>query len=208
MTFSTNRLIGATVYRTRKALNADAAFMSALSEYKYRPNCLYDDAFHLWHYPGTHSEIAETISKLSKTIAGGKVKFPCVMNFLPVNQAVGSDATQIRLNLAICTVTDSQWMTPMRELKVFDTVLRPIYREFIKQVSRSPYLQNGYGEPPHTMTEIYTTGKNAGQVSDRYGEHLDAIEITNLLLTLNPRLCDIQYRQMADENTMVITEFL
>jgi len=207
MMFSTNRLVGATVYRTRKALNADPAFMQALADYKYRPNCLYDDTFHMWHYPGTHMEIAEVITKLGKTIQGGRVKFPCIMNFLPVTQQVSGDTTQIRLNLAICTVTDHEWLTPMRELKVFDTVLRPIYREFIKQISRSPYLQNGYGEPQHTMTELFTTGQNAGQVSARYGGHLDAIEVANLLLTLNPRLCERDIQQMAEENKKVITEF-
>jgi hypothetical protein len=212
MTFSANRLVGSVVYRARKALNANRAFMAALAEYKYRPNSLHDGVFNLSHWVGTHMEIADVIKELGKTIAGSKVKFPCVMNFLPVVETVinpshGGTLTQIQLNLAICALTDKGWKTPMRELKVFDTILRPVYDELIRQFATSPYLQHGYGQPQHTKMEIYTTGPNAGQVKDRYGDHMDALEIHNLTLTLNPSLCDKHYAQMADESNMVITEF-
>lgn len=212
MTFSTNRLVGAAVYRTRKALNANAAFMKAVAGYEFASNCLYDDAFHMWHFPGTHAEISGVMHQLSKTIEGNKKKFPCVMNFLPVAETVtnpgrGGNLIQIRLNLAICAITSSEWGSQMRELRVFDTVLRPMYGEFIRQISRLPYIQHGYGMPAHTKYEIFTTGASKGQIIDRYDEHIDAIEIVNLLLTLNPALCDKYYAQMAEEDKQVLTEF-
>ncbi len=211
MTFSANRLVGAVVYRTRKALSMNYEFIKALAAYNYAPNCLYGGKFHLWHYPGTHGEIARIMAKLSETTQGSVRKFPCIMNFLPVAETVsgsGSDVLQVKLNLAICATTSSEWLTQEREVLVFDTVLRPIYSELINQLSRTPYLLNGYGTPPHTKTEIYTTGANAGQVHDRYNEHIDAIEISNLTLTINQAACDEMYSQMADESKSVITEFL
>jgi hypothetical protein len=210
MTFSANRLVGSAVYRARKALNANPAFMKTVAGYRFSPDCLYDGVFHLWHYPGTHGEIARIIGDKNKTIVAQKEKFPCVMNFLPVVETVtdhGGTLAQIRLNLAICAPTEKDWFTQQREREVFDTILRPVYRELINQLANSPYLQNGYGLPPHNKVEIYTTGANAGQVVDRYNEHLDALEVTNLLLTLNTSLCDKHYAQMADESNMVITEF-
>jgi hypothetical protein len=211
MMFSTNRLVGAAVYRTRKALNANAAFMSDLKTYEFAPNCLYDGSFHLWHYPGTHEEISRLMVDMSKTIDGSRRKFPCIMNFLPVTETVtnsnGGDVFQIRLNLAICSITDSHWLTQTRERIVFDKVLRPIYVELINQLSRIPYILNGYGTPAHAKHEIYTTGANAGQIHDRYNEHIDAIEISNLILTIDTGLCENYYSQMAEESNKVLTEF-
>ncbi len=212
MIFSTNRLVGSLVYQTRTALNANKAFMDALTEYKYYPNCLYDDKFHLWHYPGTHEEISHIMVELGKTIEGQRQKFPCIMNFLPVAETIINSgrvqAIQVRLNLAICATTFSEWKTQTRERIVFDKVLRPIYEEFIHQSSRSGYLQNGYGIAAHTKHEIYTTGANAGQIHDRYNEFIDAIEISNLLLTLDPTLCDKFQIKMSEESDKVLTEFI
>lgn len=206
MMFSTNRLVGAAVYRTRKALNANKAFMRLVAGYEFAPACLYDDIFHLWHFPGTHEEISRVMMKMSQTIETNRMKFPCIMNFLPDTETVGS-VVQVRLNLAICAITDSEWLTQTREKQVFDPVLYPVCDEFIRQISGLPYIQGSYNTPPHTKHRIFTTGANAGQIHDRYNEHIDAIEIANLTLTLNPRLCDDYYSQMAEESSLVLTEF-
>lgn len=213
MMFSTNRLVGAAVYRTRKALNASKAFMKAVESYDFAPNCLYDNTFHMWHFPGTHAEISRVMHQMSKTVETNKMKFPCIMNFLPVKEDIinpsrSGGLVQVRLNLAICAITSSGWLTQMRELKVFDPILRPVYSEFINQISRMPYIQHGHGIPQHSKVEIYTTGANAGQIFDRYDEHIDAIEIVNLQLTYNPALCDKYFQQMADESEQVLTEFI
>lgn len=212
MIFSTNRLIGAVVYRTRKALNENKAFMQAVADYEFAPNCLYNGVFHLWHFPGTHAEISRIMNDLSKTAQGNKVKFPCIMNFLPDTETVtgsnsGGSIVQVRLNLAICATTESEWLTQTREKQVFDPVLYPVCEEFIRQMSKLPYIQQGYGQPPHTKHKIFTTGASAGQIHDRYNEHIDAIEIANLTLTLNTRLCDKYHSQMAEESNQVLTEF-
>ncbi len=212
MILSTNRLVGAAVYRTRKALNANPEFMEALKAYQYAPSCLYDDVFHLWHFPGTHEEISRLMIAMSKSIESSKMKFPCIMNFQPVTRTISSatngNLIQVRLNLAICAITFQEWTTQTRERSVFDIVLRPIYDEFIRQISKLPFIQVGYELAPHTVHEIYTTGANAGQIHDRYNEHIDAIEIGNLTLTLNPRLCEKHFEQMKKENDLVLTEFI
>ena len=52
MTVSPNTIIGSLVWRTREALNRNAAFLDALAGYYYAPNCLVDGKFGFWHFPG------------------------------------------------------------------------------------------------------------------------------------------------------------
>lgn len=111
--------------------------------------------------------------------------------------------TTISLNLAICASTLSDWLTGQREVQTFDLVLRPIYEEFIRQVGKCIYFIQGYGMPPHTKYEAFTTGNNEGVLVKQWGEHIDAIEIHDLQLTLNTRLCDRDFALIDEENRLL-----
>ena len=66
----------------------------------------------------------------------------------------------------------------------------------------SGYFLTDYGLPPHDYYEVFTTGGNAAQIKDLYGEHVDAIELHNLSLVLKP-LCRRQLERIATENYRV-----
>lgn len=203
---STNRLVGSLVYRTREALNANRVFMDNLEEYTYSGDCLYNGKFHLWHYPGTPPEISECVLEIGSKPQGARYKFPAVLNFLPVDQITraGSPGVKtISLNLAICASTQSDWLTEQREPQTFDLVLRPVYEELLRQICKCRYFVQGYGNPPHKALELFTRGSKEGVLVKFWGEHIDAIEIHGLQLTLNPRLCEKDLQQMEEENGLL-----
>jgi hypothetical protein len=205
MIFSVNKAIGAAVYRTREALNGNKAFLKALESYEYCHNSLYDGEFHLWHYPGTYAEIARCIIDQTNS----RYKFPAILNFLPVREItrrVGGDTiVSVSVNLAIVASTLSDWLTEQREPQTFDLVLRPIYDEFLRQIGMTRYFETGYGDIPHTKYEVFTTGGNQGALVKTWGEHVDAIEIHDLELILNPKLCEEDYAQMVEDNYLLTT---
>ncbi len=183
MTVSPNTIIGSLVWRTREALNRNAAFLDALAGYYYAPNCLVDGKFGFWHFPGTQAE-------------------PAVLNFQSIRQQRKGDAVTLNYNLAIAGSVKSTWTTREREAELFEKVLRPVYDEFMRQAALSGYFLTDYGLPPHDYYEVFTTGGNAAQIKDLYGEHVDAIELHNLSLVLKP-LCQRQLEQIATENDRV-----
>lgn len=199
------RLVGALAYRTSSALTGNKAFMAALSEYEYADNCAYDGAFHLWHFPGPRGEIAKTINAQNSS----KLKFPAILNFLPIREVIANSAGypqhQLTLNLAIAASTLSDWTTQQREVQTFDLVLRPIYREFMRQIALSGYFMARYGDLPHEKYEVYTTGGNQKELEYEWGEHIDVIEVRNLTLILNPKLCDRDIRTIEEDNRLLTT---
>ena len=200
---SPNSIIGALVYRTRQALGSDPHFLEALSSYYYASNCLVDGKFLLWHFPGTQPEISSVLLKLGQHPNGGRLKFPSVLNFQSIRQNKKGLDTTIYFNLAIVGSVLREWTTQTREIEVFVKVLRPIYEEFMRQVVSCGYFRIGYGNPSHQYYEVFTTGGNQSKIMSMYGDHIDAIEIHDLELTLASNLCDRDFRQIEQDNQKV-----
>lgn len=191
------------VYRTREALNANPSFLENLKQYVYYQNCYVNDKFLFWHYPGTDNEISNVLLEIGKNKNGARLKFPAILNYQSIRQQRdGLDAT-IYYNLAIAGSIRSDWTTEQREVQVFDKLLRPIYAEFMRQISRCGYFKIGYGYPPHTYYEVFTTGKNATDLAIRYGDHIDAIELHNLELTVKYNLCYKDAEKIESDNSNV-----
>lgn len=208
MTFSATKLIGAAVWRTMQALNRDEAFLHAIQQYEFWLNCCdRDGALHLWHYPGTPNEIANVLVNIGKRIDGASLKFPAVLDFLPIRQMKdsrtdGKAADRITYNLAIVAPVRREWLSETRERYVFEPLLRPIYNEFVRQLKRMSAFITGY-DMPHDYYEVFTTGGSAETVAQRYGDYIDAIEIHDLTLTVAPNLCDRDLMQLYKENDLV-----
>lgn len=200
---SPNKIIGSIVYRTRIALNKNNTFKSNLQGYYYNPNCLVKDEFSLWHYPGTNNEISNALLLISKHPNGSRVKFPAILNFQPIRQEKHENSITIYYNIAIVGSVKREWTTEQRETQVFDKLLRPIYEEFIRQLQSSGYFITGYGLPSHTYYEIFTTGNASGEIIERYGDCIDAIELHNLALQLNTNLCNREIKRIDEENASV-----
>jgi hypothetical protein len=229
MTFleaSPNRIMGSIVYRTREALNGDAEFLGFVREYAYSPNLFAGDRFNLWHYPGTRNEICNAL----KEVNDPRFKFPAVLNFQNIQQRVEADYSTIYYNVAIIAPVLSTWLTQEREAEVFDHVLRPVYREFMRQVAGSGYFllpdgeiprtvyevfgtgdtRSGYfllpaGEVPRTMYEVFTTGGGKASLVESYGDYVDALEVHGLALRPRPCYREGVVERMVEENGLVLT---
>lgn len=202
MIVSPNKIIGSLVYRTKMALNKDAGFVRNMLSYEYSQNVFVNNEFCFWHYPGTNNEISNVLLDIGKHPKGCYVKFPAIFNLHPIRQEKGDDII-LHYNLAIVCYVNSSWTTEQRESQVFDRVLRPIYQEFMNQIQLCNYFIKDYGIVPHTYYEIYTTGGNAGEILDLYGDYIDAIELHDLTLRLNQRLCKKDFQIMEEENKLV-----
>lgn len=207
MNIAPQNIIAALVYRTQSALNGDAAFLARLQvEYPYSGNCLVNDEFHLWHHAGTHFEIAQAMTAISKVPNGGRVKFPAILDFLPVRQLVDGNTTALTFNLAIAASTNSQWNSAQRDAFVFDPLLNVVYDEFMNQVAASGYFTYPAGMPRHERFNCYTTGKYEGAIMDTYSEYIDVIEIRGLQLTLKGRICERDIAQMKEDNALILSD--
>ena len=210
MIYSANKIVGALVFRTREALNANTAFISALSGYPYFNNCLFGGAFHLWHYPGTHNEISNVLGSIRGENAA-KVKFPAILNFQQIRERVDGDTVNdktITLNLAISGLVHSEWLTEDRDRFFFELLVYPIYEEFIRQVRLSGFFQMPYSVPPHDAYNVYTTGEKGKALSDRYGDFIDAREIHGLSLRLRSGFCDRDYLKIVEQDFKVTENIL
>lgn len=202
---SANKIIGSLVYRTREALNGNKEFKEALKKYMFSRNCLVRDKFSLWHYPGTPSEISTCLLKIGEHHNGSRLKFPAILNYQTIKQDRGEE-TVIHYNLAIVGSVKSDWTTEQRENQVFDLLLRPVYDEFMKQVQACKWFANGYDTPSHEYYEVFTTGSSSSDLDKTYGDYIDAIELHDLRLTLNSKLCDKDIKVIIDENNLVTSD--
>lgn len=205
MIISPNKIIGSLVYRTRKALNDNEEFKQSLLKYAYHENCLVDGDFLFWHYPGTHNEISTVLLQLGEHYNGNLLKFPALLNFQTIKQE-RSENIVLHYNLALVGSVSSTWTTEQREIEVFDNLLRPVYREFMKQILTCKWFSTGYRVPRHTYYEIFTTGKNSGELQNMYGDYIDAIEMHDLTLTVNPKLCERDIETIELENKLVTSD--
>ena len=195
-------VVGSLVYRTREALNANPAFLLGLAGYPFldtRQGC----GIGFWHYPGTQGEISGILNAASEITS--QWQYPSLMDLQPVRQRRTAGHTALRLNLVFAAPVAGQWTTEERERLVFDPLLRPLYREFMRQVDRSGYfIPDGYDDPyPHEMYENFATGGDDGVIMERYGNYLSAIEVHNLELKLSNELCDDQVGRILCENALV-----
>ena len=200
---SPNKLIGSLVFRTRNALDWNKEFKDNLLSYPYSKNCLVNNHFLLWHYPGTNNEISNALLEIGKHPNGARLKFPSFLNFQPIRQENRGNEVTIFYNIAIVGTVKSTWMTEKREHEVFEKVLRPVYEEFIRQIQACRYFKTDYGKPDHTYYEIFTTGESAGEIIKRYGDNIDAIEIHGMALKLNKNLCKSDFLTIERENAAV-----
>lgn len=196
-----NRVIGSLVYRTRKALRQDASFLSALEAYRFYPTCFSKEGrFNLWHYPGTHGEISAAFL----AIPDGRLKFPALLNFNPVREDVGARNVICTFNLAFAAPTFSEWLTEEREAQVFELLLAPVYREFMRQTVKSGYFDTGFGDLPHTRYRVFTTGHASDGIIDSYGDYIDALEVRDLKLKFKTCLPAGALERINEENNGLI----
>lgn len=200
---SPNQIIGSLLYRTRESLRSNPAFVEDAENSFFGANYFAFGKFNLLHMPGTIQEIKNNMFDLDKDQATRKYKFPALLNYEQKNRRSLDGIATIYFSFSFVSLTHKDWLTEERERNVFDPILRPIYREFIRQIKNAEYLKRGLYVNVPSMTEIFTTGSYANTSMVEYNDWLDAIEVRNF--ELNYEDCDRPiWEKVIEENNKLI----
>ncbi len=204
-----NEIIGSLVYRTCEALNRNTQFLTDIKKCRFYPTLVKEGKLHLWHFPGTGSELSAVFQELSKgNIVGSQLKFPAIFNFQGVYQEheYQRGITLNRYNLAIVSPVLSQWTTQQREEQAYKLVLRPIEEEFVNQVKSYPYFQNPIGGYRYSSSYVPTTGHALNSIMKiQYGDFMDAVELPGFTLQVSD-VCHAFSETIIEESGKVTDE--
>lgn len=185
---SLNNIIAEVVEATRKSLFSNDDNVIVFNEYPYAQNVIKaNNGKHALHfYPTTIDEIKRQFAVLThKTGSQFKFKFPSVLLVLDTPIEFGGERPIALVDIAIITQSNAEWPSHDRDYKVFRTVLRPIYKEFMKQLRKSIYIQRPTTGFKYTYVERFnTTTDLIKQSIQLYGASVDAIELIQLQLEL------------------------
>lgn len=148
------------------------------------------------HYEHGHPvEIVETLTQLSQAPDKRFDRYPiiCLFQDFPetVSETPGIDR-EVNLHLVIARATTPTLKAFQRYDLNFRPVLYPVYYEFLKQLAKSPaFTVKSADQIRHIKTDRLYWGreglfKNEGNI---FNDWIDCIELTNLKLKVNFKLC-------------------
>lgn len=143
-----------------------------------------------WEY------VSDELTKWGKLQKTGKLKFPIVCLYSPFTEDRSiSKYSSVNLNLIIMTNTRKDYTNEEREKLSFENILRPIYGLFMDSLYMSQYVDKPYGMGKsfqHDYTENYRYGRTGVKGGDGkpFSDFIDAIEISNLSLTIKNIECN------------------
>lgn len=136
---------------------------------------------------GHYKEIQQTLTEQSRDIEWKAKLYPKLLLFLDIEETVGA-LTEASINLAICTTTNKAWKALDREVESFEKVLHPLYRLFLKELELAPFISVSY-PIEHRKTDRYFWGSQPTPEQNIFSAALDAVEINNLILTIDNNIC-------------------
>ena len=134
---------------------------------------------------GHRREISNRLLMKDKDNVFKYQKYPLFALKLPIIQNVVEDVHDVSLNIAILEFTNKNYRAQDRYNNVIDTILRPLYNEFLLKVQDSFELMNA-GPPDHQKVDRLFYGINALEGNEAYifNDPLDGIELIDLELKL------------------------
>lgn len=150
------------------------------------------------HYEyGTWEEIIETLKQYDQSRTKRFEKYPLVAlihNFPEKRGDKTGYYGEVELLLVIAHHTEAQYKAAERYQKSFVPVLYPIYQELLHQIARSPaFAQVSVDSIRHTKADMLHWGRStlysAGPSENQLTDHIDAIEVRGLQLTVKKTLC-------------------
>ena len=143
---------------------------------------------------GTSRYIKDCLDELSKTGAGSEKKLPMIALFLPFQEKRNSAEyfSKATVNLLIACSTLRDWSNEERLKYSFQNILRPIYRKMLQALKDDGRFDFGYeGIVKYQYSENYSYGRYGAHAGsgEAVSEVIDAINITNLELTVTNQTC-------------------
>lgn len=143
---------------------------------------------------GNSQYVKDKLDELSKTPEGNAKKFPLIALFCPFREKRDSADyfSKATVNLIIACSTSRDWSNEQRLEYSFQNILRPIYSRLLEALKEDGRFDFGYDEVvKHQYSENYSYGRYGAHDStgDAVSERIDAINITNLELTITNPTC-------------------
>lgn len=136
-----------------------------------------------------HGHPLEIVNILSQKTSHETLKFqkyPLIALFQDFDEPIEGDGRDVSLNIVICTETKPGFEASERYNETFKPILNPLFDLFIKHLRRSYYLNILPDAISYTKTDRVYWGRQGlyGSEGNIFDDHIDAIEISNLNLSL------------------------
>lgn len=143
---------------------------------------------------GNAQYVKDRLDELSKTPEGNAMKFPLIALFCPFTEQRNSldYHSKAKVRIIIACQSSKEWSNEQRREISFENILRPIYRSFLNALLKERRLDFGYKRIiAHEYSENYSLGRYGAHTGtgDTVSEPIDAINITNLELTITNKTC-------------------
>ena len=146
---------------------------------------------------GNAQYVKDRLDELSKTPSGEAMKFPLIALFCPFNEDRKSRQyySRSKVRILIACSSQQQYSNEQRLELSFRNILTPIYRRFLEELKKDNRLDFGYdNQVKHEYSENYSYGRYGAHTGtgDAVSESIDAINISNLELTVKPYNCRLK----------------
>ena len=143
---------------------------------------------------GSSRYVKDKLDEFSKTASGREIKLPMIVLFCPFQERRDSPDyfSKATVNVLIACSTSKEWSNEQRLVFSFQNILRPIYNRLIEALKEDGRIDFGYDEiVKHRYSENYSYGRYGAHdiTGDAVSEPIDAINITELELTINNQTC-------------------
>lgn len=148
-------------------------------------NALYPDINAITFIYGSSNEMVETLVQMDKSPSHKYNIWPAFLLFLDLSTNTTSNAgnyPEIKLQMAIVMPTDPKYKAAERYEHIFEPILYPLWREFIKQLADSGCFADYESTISYTKYDRPYWGRKGNTLN----EVVDAIELKDLTLKLIP----------------------
>lgn len=166
--------------------------MQKASDKVYPPGPSQTTAINFLH--GHPLEIIKVLNSYNEDPVLKNKKYPLFALFQDfrekMNPAIGVYA-EVSLNCIIANFTENTLLAPERYEKNFNPTLYPIYKAFLEELSRSGYFLGYKDGIKHDKFDRLYWGRDGlyGKEGNIFSDFIDAIEIQNLTLLIDQKIC-------------------
>lgn len=120
-------------------------------------------------------------------------KYPLIVLRMDYDEDIENGFATGILNMAVLHSTNKNYNSEERDANVFHPVLFPLYEAFIAQIKKSGVFswEGWQGRPDHKKTDrpYYGTDTEEQNLKNFFSDPLDAIEISNMKLSVRIKNC-------------------
>lgn len=139
---------------------------------------------------GHHTYISNVLKDKSQSSSHAEKVFPFIALILDIPEDRNTDLlgyAEIDFNIVLATATNKDLTNTEKETQIFNTILYPLYEDFLVQMFNSRYFRLELGDSglyiPHKKTDMYFY--NSAEGHNKWNRFVDAIEIQFRNVKLN-----------------------